>query len=368
MLGGGNCSWTQLRPGVMLMALLTLSLLFAIPILREQTLQLHDKIPLSKRLEDAGRVALVVLGRADAYEVWLDLYLNMSTYPSVDLYYGTYDKPVRNCSDTRQQQVRKIFCTFLSNTTWTVGRNALARAVFRQQKAMDTVYKYWFFVDEDAWPSKCALCEGRDDLHSCCFDIFIEYLLRDTVNHASVGFASVAVQPEFRSPSGQLYFGAPFTQLFHDCVDSQIQAFHMQAVPLFIPYFDQLEDTSWWESQAFQFYIAAGCVPGATILLGGFSYVNEHYGHPDGRVKVEVEEAILQKTVPGIYDMLPHFGNSSQTGIQQGDCAGVGVQGWQNSSYVYHGHVDSGWWRKSQRYERCLATMKPRFVQYMQGR
>ncbi|GFR51140.1 hypothetical protein Agub_g13495 [Astrephomene gubernaculifera] len=150
-----------------------------------------------------------------------------------------------------------------------------------------------FFVDEDAWPSKCALCEGRDDLHSCCFDIFIEYLLRDTVNHASVGFASVAVQPEFRSPSGQLYFGAPFTQLFHDCVDSQIQAFHMQAVPLFIPYFDQLEDTSWWESQAFQFYIAAGCVPGATILLGGFSYVNEHYVSQNPKAWTEVDNRQL---------------------------------------------------------------------------
>jgi hypothetical protein len=131
-----------------------------------------------------------------------------------------------------------------------------------------------FLLDEDTFELRCAMCEGSPAEHSCCFDTLIQYMLLDWVNFATIGVSTYAVKPLEKTASGLRTFGLPYQTLYHNCFDSRMHATHWRALPLYLPMIDLLESKSWHESQALHFYISAGCIPGASVVLGGYSWQN----------------------------------------------------------------------------------------------
>jgi hypothetical protein len=96
------------------------------------------------------RVALAVQGKKEGMQAWIDTYGQMRSNARVALFLLTYDSP-QACSVG-------IFCYCYPNTTWTVGRNKLAKKIMRVEEESGQKFKYWAFHDADTWDLHCSVC------------------------------------------------------------------------------------------------------------------------------------------------------------------------------------------------------------------
>lgn len=96
------------------------------------------------------RVALAVQGKRTDADKWIALTQEMRCNESVSLFFLTYDEPA-TCP-------LGIFCYHFSNTTWTEGRNVLARKIFQEEEEIGQTFKYWSFHDADTIGLDCWVC------------------------------------------------------------------------------------------------------------------------------------------------------------------------------------------------------------------
>lgn len=101
----------------------------------------------------------------------------------------------------------------------------------------------------------------------CCFDC-----LFSDVTLGPYSFATVSVIADAGAEEAPLAAAAAAASppdatrervvIHRDCVDSNLQAFHRDAVPLFLPYHTDLDSVSWWSPQAILFHYTSACLPG----------------------------------------------------------------------------------------------------------
>jgi hypothetical protein len=60
--------------------------------------------------------------------------------------------------DTFYKCPAHIICIHDPHSTWTSGRNALAKEISRSEEAAGKKYKYWSFHDADTWDLSCERC------------------------------------------------------------------------------------------------------------------------------------------------------------------------------------------------------------------
>jgi len=144
----------------------------------------------------------------------------------------------------------QIHCVLGQGTTWTTGRNLLAKTMFQVEKASgNAVFNYWIFTDEDMLSIQCDACRDKPDCAPPCLDSLIDRYMR-----------TPATPPPIIGIRGGVCEDASwdFQELLG--MDGMFSAFHRYAVPFMIPYFTDLDSYSWWESQVISFFPAAACL------------------------------------------------------------------------------------------------------------
>lgn len=300
-------------------------------------------------------MALLVQGPASGFDSWLALQRGL-TNQKVLLLYLAFDTEVPGYGRTAggESWTRAFHA---ANTTWTSGRNALARAALQQEASVGFKFKYWAFFDSDVDHLACAACTHipvQQPAHSaCCLDVYVSYLASPQ-QWASVAFYNPSALPG--QVQGVMSQVAPLNILQVDCSDAKGQAFHREAIPALLPYIDSLDADSWHASQALLFCFQASCLKGYNVLLSGFAIqaVGEsHSSYPRGRDMEKEAQALASDLEP--YGVFP--ATISYASYGQGDCGRI--RGQWTSSYTVE---ESARWKAAYPFLLCRQLLHRRFV------
>ena len=163
------------------------------------------------------------------------------------------------------------------NTTWTTGRNSLARKAFDLELTRRKPFKYWIFCDEDT-RLKCKYGDCWSNLRS----------LLDVTS-----VPTISVQPKM-SANNSVFDNAPNASLFQtDTYDAQMNALSRADIPILLPYVTDGDATSWWISQAVHCRVMRACFPVSGLIPADFWTLNEqHTAYKRGR-DVDLEQQLV---------------------------------------------------------------------------
>ena len=297
-----------------------------------------------------GRVALAVQGKCKDLLLWQDLLAHQHNAHQVDLVFLVFETQVDTCHDAASSVLISAV-VYGPNTTWSSGRNMLAKAIYQKELAMESEYKYWIMADSDMRHLKCHNCRHmeKDAEPACCFDLFVQFLL------GPQQFAMVAINGWDQNPEAHSHFSQ------HECPDGMLNAFHRAAVSVLLPYNDAMEDVSWWFSQEIMFHLAYGCVKGGVVTLGGYTLLPasaEHAKYPRGLDAASPTEIIKEHYWP----LIPWPVASAEHKMLQKQCASNVAPGWKPT---FTSSSKSSAWQRSQAYEVCLKVLQPHFRRFM---
>ena len=276
----------------------------------------------------------------------------------------SFDAPVPS-DRCRRGDGRGVVCLFLPPpSTWTVGRNALARAIFDAEAAAGEAFRFWLFADDDQVLMRCRnACPHVDGAAACCFDRILGNIL------GPFHFATYAVSYggdhlADDQPGGEK--AEPDRFLRRDCPDAMFHAIHREAVPILLPYIADLDEHSWWSSQALLFHLSSGCLRGGTYVSYaemGSPDVNKHSGYPRNDRDEAAEKATLQMHFPGL---IPWPLRERADLIAQGDCSEMRHAPWIIMRPSDPAHVRmSASWMDTHEYAACLQATTQRFCAAM---
>ena len=263
-------------------------------------------------------IAFATQGPAVGLAGWSKLCLLMKQREHVSLFYLSYDVAIapETCDGANAT------CIFGPGTSWTAGRNHLARSVALYEVKQAHHFKYWVFADHDLYTAQnChvqSTCRAlfapfTIELSACCFDLAVELLRSPKVQYAAVNFVLWAA-----ARSSPQYMG-----LAHlDCADAALVAFHRNAVPVLLPYVELVDRWTWWESQGIHFHLATGCLPGYSVYSNVFEITRTttHSQYPRGRRITEATRAMQE--VYGKRGLVPSVLSRIHVGLDQGNCLG----------------------------------------------
>lgn len=351
------------------------------------------------------RVAIAVQGSKQDMLGWLQVYDLMKSKDHARLFLLSYgSEPIVEVSNAldgtdKDQRRRDVVFIHAPNSTWTSGRNTLARHIFSYEQDYKVTFRYWLFADADMLNVTCKSTPAEMQKNSVaetsafCLGRHIQYFLLSHLSYAQVFFLGA--------------LGSEFEFYRFDCGDAQFHAIHRAAVPIFLPYVELLDGLSWWESQQFVWRLSAGCLPQAGIGAGMLSKdktVQQHGSYPRGTFLKSRAKAIAH--IFGKRGLSPHPVDGSLYDTVQGDCANqqnqiderngrpndflqefsatvrqqqhadnsaetsasgsqTGTNTTTTSAAVTLEGLQSIQWRSSDVYHYCLHALKSRFEAYM---
>lgn len=201
-----------------------------------------------------SEIVLLVQGEAKLISSWIDLLTRVND-TRVTMYYATFDEPIND-----NEPCRRIGCrtAFIPNTTWTEGRNELAKMAYWDEKVRrrGKRYDYWVFSDEDV-VVKCMksakIVESWD-----CWESYLRFVLDQAAQ------AQVPVVPiRFCGQNAGNY-------AMVDAYDAMVNAFHRDFVPFLLPYVKMKPGSSQWFSQGSHFWVMQNCLPYSGLSVGKF--------------------------------------------------------------------------------------------------
>ena len=328
--------------------------------------------PLPLPQQPQRRLAIATRGGADGLAPWAEWVaaLPPEVRAEVALFYsahaGDLGAPVAAAAAL---SLGPALASFRMDTgvTWTGGRNLLMQAIYAAEVQRGAAFDYWVFTDGDALRNmQCRGCAEEPALASaaCCG----AFLLRDVLLRYS--FATVATQllpHEWQWGEGSSEGSSAEAFVFRDCADSIVMAFHRQAVPVALPYLEEMDAESWWGGQAMLFHFTRGCLGGANALparhLHPSASTVEHGSYPKGRdqaKEVAVAAAAFPLLTPEIISPAVFQDNACEnpppplllgSGVRLVAGGGAGAHaGWV------------GEWNSTPHFAQCLAVRGEDFV------
>ena len=274
-------------------------------------------------------------------------------------------------------------CLFAPGTSWTAGRNVLARAIFQAERARGAVFTRWVFSDQDVANPGGLKCTGEGQGLTACEDdgkgvaawsalmrtllLPLDYPLLVMANPLPArGYKA----PDPPSPASQCAQCVTF--LNSDCGDAAINAFDRSAVPIFLPYLTDVDGSSWWSSQAILFHLKKGCLGGAGgWLIGIDPAISQHVPYPQGR-PLDLELAAVRRAFPSLAEWplkLPPAPPPTVTAeYEQGDCNPAHSLEYVHHDAGNHSHVEaSRAWRTTPEFLACARVALPRFCSFVKN-
>jgi hypothetical protein len=161
------------------------------------------------------------------------------------LIFGIFDKNV-TC-----EAIPRTECVYIPNTTWTTGRNTLLEVGHKYSIDNDLSFDHWTFSDSDVYLLCCHEfpCANRqfDPVNnSNCFSEYEFFLDVTHAPMAALGWSGNALSwlsnDVLNANSSYMYQGV---QAF----DAAFNTFHVDVLPVLLPYITEMDNTSWWASQ-----------------------------------------------------------------------------------------------------------------------
>lgn len=268
----------------------------------------------------SASVGIAVQGKAEELLAWQRLYENGSfatARQNVALFLLSFDKSMDYFPPTTG-----VYLFFSNDTTWSSGRNYLARELHKFEAKSGHLLRYWLFADADMAALSCKAATRMPSLFpaatpaggensavaSFCLARHIQHYLLSRLQYASVFFLGA--------------LGEEHETYRFDCGDAQFHAIHRAAVPVLLPYVERLEELSWQEAQAVLWRVAAGCVAGGGVGAGLLETLPEskrHSPYPGGSY-LEARAHVINELY-GKLHLSPHPIDNSTFNTVQGDCA-----------------------------------------------
>ena len=297
-------------------------------------------------------VAIATQGMCSGAESWLELLLQLHHYHNVNFFYLAYDEDPATCLSNLPIS-GKVHLIYGPNSTWTTGRNMLAKAIYKTEEESGYFHKYWVLLDSDMKRLECHYCRHRPGsmMPSCCFDNFLQFLV------GPQQFAMVAINIWEQSEPAHAQFHR------HDCPDAALNAFHRAALPVILPYNSRLDNSSWWSSQEVVFHLGHACLKGGIVTLGGFSVPAEHMEHDD--YPRGLDHGAVAATLEMDYEFLiPWPIETSGVALEQSYCPESYEKRWEAISTNLN---ETAVWQKTASYKACLEYLGDRFDYLMRS-
>lgn len=199
---------------------------------------------------------LLVQGRIQTLEIWVHL---LTIEMNLSIIYLCYDREIK----TLRQKRLRVFSQV--NTTWTQGRNILAREAYQFERKRREEFHYWIFSDEDV--------KLRCSTGFCWAELF------DLLNQVSNPVVAL------RFPGQGEHFCKKNEYVFlTDSYDGMMNCFNRRHISTLMPYVSSGDKFSWWISQALHSRLMRVCFPlSALIPCSIYSENPEHSKYPKGR-------------------------------------------------------------------------------------
>ena len=307
-------------------------------------------------------IALAVQGSAGEMQTWIDLRSVLASSERVSLFVLSYDAPMASANCSGGGLRGPVVCLHLpQGSTWTTGRNALARAIFDEEIAQGATFRYWIFADADQISMTCSVAcveLGGLAMSKCCIDGLLANFL-GPLEFATLG---ITYSESFPEPA---YEADLFMRV--DCSDAQFYAVHRDAVPIVLPYFAELDEKSWWSSQAIMYRFTGSCLRGGSVLVKVSGIPpSGHVTYPKGRYNAE-EDAVIMSAFPKLFQQLGPWPIRLESS-EMGDCGDVRHHGWVRFRASDPAHVRfSASWKTTMEYAACLNETRPRFCNAMRA-
>jgi hypothetical protein len=338
-------------------------------------------------------IAFAVQGHADGLRNTMEMYAAMATRAHVTLFLLTWNEPI-DCSAVVAASLSAggpphAVCVFAPWTSWTTGRNALARAIFHAELARGERYTKWLFADQDTTDgippggiacsqetsipahvglgTGAAVCPGSSGAPA--WDAVIRVLLLP-LRHPFLYFISNVAMPYVDWEAPEHKCPECLTVWPIDCADAMVNAFDRDAVAALLPYFFELDPESWWASQEILYHFAEGCFGGTGGVVPGFyPTTTQHRSYPQGRpIKAEME--VVRQAFPELFEwplnMTEKLGwDFPHLAFEQGDCAFRALP-FQRLNAALPAHVAASHaWPRLPDFRACVDSMLPRYCAFM---
>lgn len=326
-----------------------------------------------------AKIAISTQGKAKDVIQWISIISNMQHEDRVVLFLLSYDEPISEtyCNNTNS----KVSCQFQSGSSWTSGRNLLARNIANYEIQHHHNFKYWIFADADLSElthcNRATICQPptyparSPQLATCCYNVAIDTLLAPEVQYAVVNFVNYGVKD------------LDYLSFAHvDCADAALVAVHRHAAPVVLPYIELVDKYSWYDSQGLLYQVLVGCLQGYSVFSNIFTIVetSAHSEYPKGRFADYANKSLHE--VYGKVGLMPFPISGTPVLMGQGNCADAkppnpsisGLAAFYEpkipiveGQYTPKTLTASDAWQNTTRFQQCLSALKLRFVRYIHG-
>lgn len=249
------------------------------------------------------RHLLILMGKGVHLKGQITKVLANPSLSHVDLVVGIFDQPVESleCPATPD----RVTCVNVAGTTWTSGRNMLAKAAYSRERSLDRRYSFWTFGDADI----NMLCIGGDGDCLSEYDAFLAAL------PAQVWMGALLVNGQWASTANAIMVEL---QAF----DAAWNSMRREAVPVLLPYRTDQDSHSWWSSQAI-FWNKLQCLaPYFAVAPLTIFYENpDHNEYPRNPRNIPEEQRIARQMMGRLSGDLPlaspeYFGDTKQERVR----------------------------------------------------
>lgn len=225
------------------------------------------------------RHLLILMGRGMHLKQWMKTVTEAQELNHVDMIVGIFDNTVQSldCPATSE----RVLCIQVSGTTWTTGRNALARAAYLREIELGRQYTIWTFGDADV----VLKCTGEGGCLTV-YDHFLRKLPAEVLAVALLGH-------------GQWESTTNAVMVELQAYDAAWNSMRREAVFTLLPYRPEEDHNTWWSSQAILWNRLQCLEPLYAVAPLFVFYVNtEHGDYPRNRRNL-AEERRLADAIMG---------------------------------------------------------------------
>lgn len=233
----------------------------------------------------------IAMGRGVHLREWKDRIVTDPNLLHVDVVLGVFDEPVESL---QCQEHNRVTCISVQDTSWTVGRNLLAKAAYQREIVINAQYSYWTFADADITLS-CWIDDTQNlQISSICFSLYDQFLQKTLL------------------PITCLIEYGPFDHNNNsymsriEAFDACFNSFHRDSIPVLLPYRPNLDAVTWWSSQAIFWYRIQCFAPFfASAPVNVFYSNGEHNPYPRNPRDKQEEHRIAIESMGTLASIFP---------------------------------------------------------------
>lgn len=244
-------------------------------------------------------ILFVVMGEARYFSRWYEYLAKANaSIVQVTFLYGSYDSPVgrnetKRCELSSQaNEFMDCKLRYIPNSTWTEGRNLLAREGLILEKANGRKFDFWVFSDDDT-DVHCP--EYYDAIGKRrCWQELVESIGRARDMSSKI----TTIAPAYFTMGKEDGWVGVSTQ------DAIFAAFRREFVPYFLPYALPPPGLSEWLSQAALFCVMMTCFQSSVILPPNYVAINRLHRNYS---KASYNKETIMETIRSNYGNFVNF-------------------------------------------------------------